>query len=61
MPGITGDDGQCGLDLLDLLDAVLQHQDDGGLCAQAGQPAGRVVVLGGLDPEDRPDRRRPDT
>ena len=37
------------LDLLDLLDTVLQHDDDGVLVAQAGQPAGRVVVLGGFD------------
>jgi len=33
------------LDLLDLLDAVLQHGDDGVLVAQPGQPAGGVVVL----------------
>jgi len=46
------------LDLLDLLDTVLQHDDDGVFAAQAGQPAGRVVVLGGFDRQhhhvDRP-------
>jgi hypothetical protein len=35
--------------LLDLLDTVLQHGDDGVLAAQARQPAACVVVLGGFD------------
>ena len=37
------------LHLLDLLDAVLQDGDDRVLAAEAGQPSGCRVVLGGLD------------
>ena len=48
MPG-TGRRRAVRLDLLDLLNTVLQHDDDGVLAAQAGQPTARVVVLGRFD------------
>ena len=45
------------LHLLDLLDTVAQHDDDGVLVTQPGQPATPLVVLGGLDrQQDHVDR-----
>jgi hypothetical protein len=38
--------------LLDLLDTVLQHGNDGVLIAQPGQPATSVVVLSGFERQD---------